>query len=367
MADAKRGRKADGRTGVTRRATGFVAAFLFLSLLAWPDMYKKIDKLAQKCRQGDVEACAELSAIARYEKDGNVRVAAASELRDARLAQLIFASIAKYDADSTARMAAVRKLTDLALLQDVAQYAKNAAVRDEAAGMLSGPEQTATAAGNAETAAGPPPAAREAPGPAAAGMIGGQAAGPPPPLSARDFPIRRIQLVVPSLKREFEMSYLGDAARPEPEADALNAQCFWRLFADLPLAELKRRLDAEKGISVLIDEAAEVLKKQDRQLLVTDDRYKGRTYFWQSPGHAANENAMWISYEIRTIMNGPESLFTIELLVPGKRKPKRMCLYSAKGPIGLTYMLGVDDKGVDMSADIKKFIANVAGALKEKK
>jgi hypothetical protein len=140
-----------------RRAAGFTAFVLLLSLPAWSDVYARIEKLGQKCRGGDREACAELFDLARNEKDGRVRIAAASMLTDDYKAQLIFASIAKYDVDEAVRGAAVARLTDRALLEDVSRTAKDGAVRAAAAHRLAG-EDLPAAGGSSEAAgaAAPP-------------------------------------------------------------------------------------------------------------------------------------------------------------------------------------------------------------------
>jgi hypothetical protein len=71
----------------------------------------------------------DLAEIAKNDKDGNMRLAAAAKLNDKSLAQSIYANIAKYDKDGAVRLAAVKKLADKELLANLAKYAKDSAVR----------------------------------------------------------------------------------------------------------------------------------------------------------------------------------------------------------------------------------------------
>jgi hypothetical protein len=56
-----------------RRAAGFTAFVLLLSLPAWSDVYARIEKLGQKCRGGDREACAGLDADRRLQGATHLR------------------------------------------------------------------------------------------------------------------------------------------------------------------------------------------------------------------------------------------------------------------------------------------------------
>jgi hypothetical protein len=143
------------RLGWLGKATCFMLFLLFLSLLVRADVFEKIDKLGMKCRAGDEDACGQLSELARNDPDGNVRLAAAENLRDKSLAQAIFANIAKYDGDGEVRLAAVNKLTDKALVDNLAQHGKDSAVREAAARKLAGTDIPAEIAENADEEAAP--------------------------------------------------------------------------------------------------------------------------------------------------------------------------------------------------------------------
>ncbi|MFH2107597.1 MAG: hypothetical protein ABII93_02910 [Chrysiogenia bacterium] len=132
------------------RTKYFMMILFILPLLVRADVYEKIDGLSKKCQAGNMQACTELSDIAKNDKDGNVRLAAAAKMSDNSLAQIIIASIAKYDKDSAVREAAVEKLTDRDLLANLAQYSKYSSIRLAAERKLNGQDLPAGMANDEE-------------------------------------------------------------------------------------------------------------------------------------------------------------------------------------------------------------------------
>ena len=132
------------------RSKYFMMILFILPLLVRADVYEKIDGLSKKCQAGNMQACDELSDIAKNDKDGNVRLAAAAKMSDNSLAQIIIASIAKYDKDSAVREAAVEKLTDRDLLANLAQYSKYSSIRLAAERKLNGQDIPAGMANDEE-------------------------------------------------------------------------------------------------------------------------------------------------------------------------------------------------------------------------
>ena len=165
-------------------------------------------------------------------------------------------------------------------------------------------------------------------------------------LKNKNFFADRIELIVPSTN------------------DSLSTYIFWRIFDGLPLKEIQRKIEAEKSITITIDEAADFLQNKREKLQTSDDLILGSKYFWQSSNHAYHVNAVEIIYVIQQAINGGHSGLVIHVKNKDKTDWRILNTYSAAFILGYAVVIsGGGREGVLNS--MNSFVKNVASHLKE--
>jgi hypothetical protein len=190
-------------------------------------------------------------------------------------------------------------------------------------------------------------------------------------LTDKNFFISKISFTVPSsIERSPYVQGLfisNESEETRKFLDSLYNVYYWRILDGIPLREIKRKIENEKGIIVNIEESESIFVQKKEKLVKTDDYYNGRSYSWQSPTYTPKENVIEIEYYVCNLMqcNGGNSVLSLKIMKGTSDQKQRLNRYSANFGTGFALLIANLESREGILDAMNDFVKNVTNLLKE--